>query len=100
LSIAALPSYQTSSLSGYSSITPNIEITARLPSSLPLHYERPTASGFPRVPVVQAFAILEGEENVHESVDEEEELLLFKQRTLETSVIIVDSHLCISRMKR
>jgi len=52
------------------------------------------------VPVVQAFAILEGEENVHESVDEEEELLLFKQRTLETSVIIVDSHLCISRMKR
>jgi hypothetical protein len=67
-------------------MTPNIEITARLPSSLPIHIERPSASGFPRVPVVQAFAILEGEENVHESIDEEEELLLFKQRTLETSV--------------
>ncbi|KAG0044590.1 autophagy- protein 2 [Gryganskiella cystojenkinii] len=92
LSIGALPSHQTSSLSGYSSTTPNIEITARLPSSLPIHYERPSVSAFPRVPVVQAFAILEGEENVHDQVDEEEELLLFKQKTLETSLLVVNTH--------
>ncbi|KAF9953835.1 autophagy- protein 2 [Mortierella alpina] len=71
---------------------PNFEVTARLPKSLPAHYERPTSAEFSRVPALQAFALLEGEENVHNPVDEEEELLYFKQRTLETSLLVINMH--------
>ena len=83
--IGPLPNHPAS-LSGFTSSVPNLEITARLPKSLPAHYERPSTAEFSRVPALQAFALLEGEENVHNPVDEEEELLYFKQRTLETSV--------------
>ncbi|KAG0202543.1 autophagy- protein 2 [Mortierella sp. GBA30] len=53
----------------------------------------PAHAGFPRVPALQAFALLEGEENVHNPVDEEEELLYFKQRTVETSLLVINMHL-------
>ncbi|KAF9182323.1 autophagy- protein 2 [Haplosporangium sp. Z 767] len=91
LSIGSLPSHPAP-LSGFHSAVPNIEITTRLPKSLPVHYDRPSPPGFPRVPALQAFAILEGEENVLNSTDEEEELLFFKQRTMETSLWVVNTH--------
>ncbi|KAG0301791.1 autophagy- protein 2 [Dissophora globulifera] len=70
---------------GFSNAVPSLEISMRTAGSLPVLYERPSSTGFPRTPALQAFAILEGEENVHNAVDEEEELLHFKQRTVETS---------------
>ncbi|KAF9958790.1 autophagy- protein 2 [Mortierella alpina] len=92
LMIGPLPNHPAS-LSGFTSSVPNLEITARLPKSLPAHYERPSTAEFSRVPALQAFALLEGEENVHNPVDEEEELLYFKQRTLETSLLVINMHL-------
>ncbi|CAO3568283.1 unnamed protein product [Mortierella alpina] len=91
LTIGPLPNHPAS-LSGFTSSAPNLEITARLLRSLPVHYERPTSAEFSRVPALQAFALLEGEENVHNPVDEEEELLYFKQRTLETSLLVINMH--------
>ncbi|KAF9558314.1 autophagy- protein 2 [Mortierella alpina] len=88
LTIGPLPNHPAT-LSGFSSSVPNLEITARLPKSLPSHYERPSSAEFSRVPALQAFALLEGEENVHNPIDEEEELLYFKQRTLETLATLV-----------
>ncbi|KAG9320729.1 hypothetical protein KVV02_001777 [Mortierella alpina] len=91
LTIGPLPNHPAS-LSGFTSSVPNLEITARLPKSLPAHYEKPSSAEFTRVPALQAFALLEGEENVHNPVDEEEELLYFKQRTLETSLLVINMH--------
>lgn len=72
--------------SGFSSSMPMLEVSTHDVTTLPVHYERPSSSGFPRTPALQAFAILEDEENVHNLADEEEELHHFKQRTIETSV--------------
>ncbi|KAI8598578.1 hypothetical protein EDD21DRAFT_183509 [Dissophora ornata] len=83
---------QTAPIPGMNSSVPNLEITMHSPASLPVRYERPSSSGFPRTPALQAFAIFEGEENVHNAVDEEEELLHFKQRTIETSLLVVNTH--------
>ncbi|KAF9283325.1 autophagy- protein 2 [Mortierella alpina] len=91
LTIGPLPNHPAS-LSGFTSSVPNFEITARLPKSLPAHYERPSSAEFSRVPALQAFALFDGEENVHNPVDEEEELLYFKQRTLETSLLVINMH--------
>ncbi|KAG0325386.1 autophagy- protein 2 [Dissophora globulifera] len=77
---------------GFSNSVPSLEISMRTAGSLPVLYERPSSTGFPRTPALQAFAILEGEENVHNAVDEEEELLHFKQRTVETSLLVIDTH--------
>jgi len=67
---------------------PSLEIISRAAISIPQHYVRTPPSTFPRVPALQAFAILEAEENAHNAADEEEELLHFKHRTTETSVCI------------
>ncbi|KAF9288920.1 autophagy- protein 2 [Mortierella antarctica] len=87
LSIGSLPSHVVP-IAGFHSLVPNIEITSRPAKSLPVHYQKPSKSGFPRVPAINAFAILENDENVHNPADEEEELLAFKQRTIETSRIL------------
>ncbi|KAG0274686.1 autophagy- protein 2 [Linnemannia exigua] len=80
-------------MSGFNSSLPSLEIVSRTASSIPQHYERTPPSTFPRVPALQAFAILEAEENVHNAADEEEELLHFKHRTIETSLLLIDAHL-------
>ena len=59
------------------------------------YYERTPPSTFPRVPALRAFAILEAGENVHNAADEEEELLLFKHRTIETSVCLISPHFVV-----
>ncbi|KAF9426358.1 autophagy- protein 2 [Podila epigama] len=92
LSVGSLPSHVVP-IAGFHSLVPNIEITSRPASSLPVHYQKPSKQGFPRTPVVNAFAILENEENVHNPDDEEQELLSFKQRTIETSLLVVNTHL-------
>lgn len=74
------------SMSGFNSSMPSLEIVSRSASSIPQYYERTPPSTFPRVPALRAFAILEAEENIHNAADEEEELLIFKHRTIETSV--------------
>ncbi|KAG0064460.1 autophagy- protein 2 [Linnemannia elongata] len=81
------------SMSGFNSSMPSLEIVSRSPSSIPQYYERTPPSTYPRVPALRAFAILEAEENVHNAADEEEELLLFKHRTIETSLLLIDAHL-------
>ncbi|KAG0211295.1 autophagy- protein 2 [Mortierella sp. NVP41] len=83
------------SLSGFSSSMPYLEIVSRSTSSIPHHYERTPPTTFPRVPALQAFAILEGEENVHNAADEEQELMHFRQRTIETSLLLIDAHLSL-----
>lgn len=65
---------------------PSLEIVSRSANSIPQHYESTPPPSFQRIPALQAFAILEAEENVHNAADEEEELLHFKHRTIETSV--------------
>ncbi|KAF9902253.1 autophagy- protein 2 [Linnemannia zychae] len=80
-------------MSGFNSSMPSLEIVSRTPGSIPQRYERTPPSTFPRVPALQAFAILEAEENVHNAADEEEELLHFKHRTIETSLLLIDAHL-------
>ncbi|KFH66631.1 hypothetical protein MVEG_07156 [Podila verticillata NRRL 6337] len=92
LSIGSLPSHVVP-IAGFHSLVPNIEITSRPAKSLPVHYQKPTKSGFPRVPAINAFAILDNDENVHNPSDEEEELLVFKQRTIETSLLVINTHL-------
>lgn len=74
---------------------PSLEIVSRSPSSIPQYYERTPPSTYPRVPALRAFAILEAEENVHNAADEEEELLLFKRRTIETSVFLILPHFVV-----
>ncbi|KAF9540208.1 autophagy- protein 2 [Mortierella hygrophila] len=81
------------SMSGFNSSMPSLEIVSRSASSIPQHVERTPPSSFPRVPALRAFAILEAEENVHNAADEEEELLHFKHRTIETSLLLIDAHL-------
>ncbi|KAG0100724.1 autophagy- protein 2 [Podila epicladia] len=92
LSIGSLPSHVVP-IAGFHSLVPNIEITSRPATSLPVHHQKPSKSGFPRVPAINAFAILENDENVHNPADEEEELLAFKQRTIETSLLVINTHL-------
>ncbi|KAG0332292.1 autophagy- protein 2 [Podila horticola] len=92
LSIGSLPSHVVP-IAGFHSLVPNIEITSRPAKSLPVHYQKPSKSGFPRVPAINAFAILDNDENVHNPADEEEELLAFKQRTIETSLLVINTHL-------
>ncbi|KAF9120435.1 autophagy- protein 2 [Mortierella sp. 14UC] len=80
-------------MSGFNSSMPSLEIVSRTAGSIPQHYERTPPSTFPRVPALQAFAILEAEKNGHNAADEEEELLHFKHRTIETSLLLIDAHL-------
>ncbi|KAG0366681.1 hypothetical protein BC939DRAFT_464075 [Gamsiella multidivaricata] len=80
------------SQSSFTSTLPTLEIVTRSPSSLPISYERSSPSGFPRTPALEAFEILENEEYTHSYVDEKEELIHFKQRTIETSLVSVDTH--------
>ncbi|KAF9348845.1 autophagy- protein 2 [Mortierella sp. AD094] len=82
-----------SSLSGFNSSVPNFEVTSRLPKSIAVQYEHPSSSDPSQTPGLQAFSILEKEENVLSAVDEEEELLRFKQRTTETSLLVVNAHI-------
>lgn len=77
-------------MSGYSSNLPNVEITSKpiesIVASTPFFGAGRSRMG----PTINAFNIYEGEENVHNVVNEEEELLIFQQRTIETSQLVVN----------
>ncbi|KAF9918447.1 autophagy- protein 2 [Lobosporangium transversale] len=74
-------------------IIPKFQITTRSPGALPLHYERPILSGYPQNLNLRAFTVLEDEENIHNTTDEEVELLQLKQRTIETSLLVINTQL-------
>ncbi|KAF9930506.1 autophagy- protein 2 [Linnemannia zychae] len=81
------------SMSGFNSSMPSLEIVLRTASSMPQHYARTPPSTFPRVPALSAFEILEAEENVHSIIDEKVQLIHFRQKTIETSLLLIDARI-------
>ncbi|KAF9163468.1 autophagy- protein 2 [Actinomortierella ambigua] len=100
LSITSLPT-AASNMSGFTSTLPNLEITTKPVESIVTTAEAPPAAGAGGgrratrmsgggFTLPTAFNIFEGEENVHNVVNEEVELIDFQNRTMETSQLAIN----------